>query len=121
MPETLTRDMKRQALSLVRMDMDDDPWGTGMTHFFDIADTIHHVREAPPAWQYRNPWLSRVSEIIECGNDTGHNPETCRCSWPQTEYIHFLEAGELGLDMLTYAGNVLNRYLGFVKRAGLDY
>ena len=118
----LTREMKRKSLNLFRMDDWGDPWGTGMGHMFAIADIVYHAEEStPPGWYFRHG-QSNCDPIANYAIHAAEEDHTeCECIWPDTEYVPFLDAGPLGVAMLTYAGNVLNRYLGFVKRAGRDY
>ena len=121
----LAREMKRIALDTARMDDWDDPWGTAMTHFFGVAEVLYHARaEIPRRWQFRHPSGDSCSPITAFLAHSEHGEEDpcdCRGQWPDVEYVPFLDAGPLGVAMLTYAGDVLNRYLGFVKRAGRDY
>ena len=121
--ETLTREQKRMALADFRSDdigPKGDPWGTGMSHMFAIADTLSYADSVPHTWEYRQGISGdHVQGVIDCGQETEH--EDCQCDYQQIGYVPYLDAGELGLSMLTYAGNVINRYLDWVKRAGRDY
>ena len=120
----LTIEQRKRSLELFRMDSSDDPWGDGMRHFFAAADVLHHAgAPIPPRWQYQHGPLEFCNPIPSWhGGQTEHpNGEPCNCSWPESEPVPFLDAGDLGIEMLTYAGNVLDRYLAFVKRAGKDY
>ena len=118
----LTREMKRKSLNLFRMDDSSDPWGTGMGHMFAIADLVYHAEGCTPyEWEFRHGQFTHdpIAEYAEHAAEEDHID--CNCEWPDVEYVPFLDAGPLGVAMLTYAGDVLNRYLGFVKRAGRDY
>lgn len=123
----LTREMKREALSTFRMDGGGDPWGEGMSHFFGVAEVLYHAdQDLPERWQFRHGqsrYCNPIEAFVAHSNHDPEDEESCDCSgmWPDTEYVPFLDAGPLGVAMLTYAGNVFDRYLGFVKRAGRDY
>jgi len=109
----LTVTEKKEAMSMVRMEYgDNDPWGTTMSHMFAIADVIYHDvlypdgENLPAAWQYMHSPV--------CGGvDTN--------SWPDAEYSDYLVRGEMTIDQLLYAGNVLNRYASVLTKAGLAY
>jgi hypothetical protein len=120
--ETLTREQKRMALAGFRMDdigPNGDPWGTGMSHMLAIADTLSHVDDVPWHWGFSHGMHDGCLErIIECGQETQH--DDCQCDWTQVGYVNFID-GEIGIRMLAYAGNVINRYLDWVRRAGRDY
>jgi len=138
----LTREMKRQALIPARYADDwDDPWATALDHWYGIAEVLYHAG-APLPWEWRFSHGTPMFDHDPIGNYHGDglpcpvHPKDC--AWcpgvltdgstfyecdcqEEREYVPFLDAGPLGVAMLTYAGNVLNRYLGFVKRAGRDY
>lgn len=117
----LTREMKRKSLNLFRVESYDDPWGDGMEHMFAIADIVYHAEGCTPhGWHFRHG-ASNHDPIADYASHVEEGHIDCQCEWPDAEYIPFLDAGPLGVAMLTYAGDVLNRYLGFVKRAGRDY
>lgn len=125
MTATLTREQRRMALNLVRMDCDDDVWGTCMTHLFGVAEVLYHAgAEIPARWGYshRGYYCDPIAKYhpgsLPC--EDAH-PGESECDWPAAEYVPFLDAGELGEQMLTYAGNVLDRWAGVIKRAGRDY
>jgi hypothetical protein len=135
----LTREMKRQALIPVRMDDLQDPWGTGLAHWFGVAEVLYHAGVSLPGeWEFVHGMIDDDPIGDYHGGDSPcpNHPEECKycpevlsdgflayeCDCQEErEYVPFLDAGPLGVAMLTYAGNVLNRYLGFVKRAGRDY
>lgn len=120
MQNTLTREHKRKALEIARLDDWGDPFGTAMLHSFAIADTIEHMGgDCPPHWQYHHGAICKgvLPDVLAFqAGDESADP-----LWPDCEYVPFMDAGEFGIELLTYAGNVLDRYLAFVKRAGRDY
>ncbi len=119
MEGTLTREQKRMALAEVRIDMDSDLWGTTLAHLHGIADVLYHVADTPDHWVYLHPsGRDCVQEMVDCHAETGHND--CQCSYPDLAYVPFCD-GEIGIQMLTYAGNVLTRYAKVLKRAERDY
>jgi len=120
MNSTLTREQKKMALRpfATADDVKYDLWGTGMAHLFAIADTLYEVAEVPSEWGFK-PGLgsgSTVQEIIDCGEH-----DDCQCDWAQVQYVPFIDAGELGIEMLTYAGNVINYLVDRERAAGRDY
>lgn len=116
----LTKEQKKMALSPFAADDDYDRWGTGMNHMFAIADTLDHVApyKMPSEWQFSHGASGRdcVQDILDCPDHNG-----CQCDWPQAEYVSFLDAGELGIAMLVYAGTIINYLLDREKAAGRDY
>ncbi len=103
----LTRDQKREALELMRMDRDGDDWGTSMAHHFGIAHALYHAgADIPGEWEYRH--------------GMGCQSEPDESEWPDAEYV-FMTHSESGIAMLHYAGNVLNRYESLLERAGRSY
>ena len=125
----LTREQKRKALEIARQDDWDDPWGTAMSHAFAISDTLYHAEaDIPGQWGYRHGMFQHdpvadwhpYDQPCPLNHSTDY-PDECNCQYPDREYVPFLDAGEFGIELLTYAGNVLDRYCGFVKRAGKDY
>lgn len=107
MSDTLTREQKRMALDLVRLEAgDDDVWGLAMSHMFAVSEVLYHAGADLP-WSFRDG--ARCPGPIESQQ------------WPDAEYVPFLDAGELGIEMLTYAGRVLDRYSRWIERAGKSY
>ena len=123
MPATLTREQRRHALAPVRENWDrHDVWGSTMGSFFDLAEfmdaasidipwdftirTGHDLEDLTHAWQ-----------AVECDCDDCASGET----YGPSQFVPFLDAGELGIEMLVYAGNVLDRMRTLVERAGKDY
>lgn len=138
--QTLTREQKRHAMSIVRMDDWDEPWGTAKAHMFAVCDTLYHADAddlIPYVWHYRHgpgcegaiPAMNAYAEFVREHPAEAEGTacvEHDRCyppsvEWPDEEYVPFLDAGELGIDMLLYAGCVLFRYLDRLERAGKSY
>ena len=120
----ITREQKRMALETARLDYDDgDQWGWAMGHFFAVADTLHHMdANIPYRWHYGHGAACRGAlETLAEERANGVAPEDSGAPWPDTEYLRFMDAGELGAAVLTYAGSVLDRYCGRLVRAGKDY
>ena len=134
----LTREMRRQALAPFRDEWsmrgcDGDAWGATLGHWFGVADVLYHAdADLPGKWQFHHgaadhdpigdfhAWDQPCS-LRECNaycRDGEH--DCCQCQ-EERHYVPFLDAGETGIEMLTYAGNVLDRYAGWLKRAGKDY
>lgn len=124
---TLTREQKKMALTpfATADDVKHDPFGVGMAHLFAIADTLSHVDSVPGEWEYRQGMGGdHVQDVIDCGarkNPQGWAHFDCDCEYAQIEYVSWLDAGELGIEMLTYAGNVINYVVDREQRAGRDY
>lgn len=97
---------RAQLMLLLRLDDSTDPWGTGMNWWFGIADVLYHADPIviPPSWDYRHG--------AGC-----MGPE----DWPESEIAALLECGDISVDDLLYAGQVVTRYLAAVKVAGQDY
>lgn len=115
------------ALSVARQDDWDDPWGTGMSHMFAVAEVLYHASaDLPGKWQFRHGMADH--DPIGNWHPYGQScplarlkfPDECQCG-EEREYVPFLDAGETGIEMLTYAGRALDRYLDVVRRAGKDY
>lgn len=121
----LTVEQKRHAMTPARIDYgDSDEWGTTMGHWFAIAETLHHAGATlPRRWQFRHGMSTLCNPFDQYAehDPRGECAEDCEHEYPDVEYSPFLDAGELGIEMLTYAGNVLDRYSGWLKRAGKDY
>ena len=119
--QTLTREQKKMALApFMDDDVRDDLWGTSMAHLCAIADTLLHVCADPSEWGYRSPSGSSVPDVLECQQETNHE-EDCDCDYAQIGYVAFLDAGDLGISMLRYAGNVISRVTRREERAGRSY
>ena len=113
MTATLTREQRRMALQLYRDCWADGEWGITLDHWFAAAEVAYHGgAELPAWWKYEDGQHGR-DYLLEC-----MDPESGGI-FPDCEYVHFLDAGELGLRMLVYAGNTLGRYLNRLERAGL--
>lgn len=138
----LTREMRRRALEPFREEWQfttgNDEWGVTLGHWFGVAGTLYAAGEdTPERWQYRPPSISvrcPIEDWHPYGQKCPWHPEDCKdlcCvnEWGEracecTEeryYVPFLDAGETGIEMLRYAGNVLDRYASWLKRAGKDY
>lgn len=111
MTDTLTRDEKRHALNVIRMDDFSDPYGAAMGHMFAIADVLHHTVGTPADWKYRHSPINDDAGLSHIIDDQ---------DWPDSEYVYYAD-GRAGIAMLTYAGRVMDRYLRFVRRAGRGY
>ena len=137
---TLTRAMKREALRPFREEWQytsGDEWGVAMGHWFGVAEVLYHAGEdLPREWQFRDspcdhdPIAEYHAEGKPCPVHERFGPcqhETCAQYGPECEcseergYVPFLDAGETGIAMLLYAGRVLDRLCGQLKRAGKDY
>jgi len=91
-----TRELKAE----FRLHSDGDPWGTTMAFWFAVAGEMY-VRgiPIPDAWRYRpSPLGAKDPDAFET--------EICE------------QAGD---ETLAAFGALLNRYAGFLKRAGKDY
>lgn len=89
------------AMSALYQDRDGDEYGWAMSWLYGIADTICWKRDidVPSAWEFR------PSPLGFCKDDEFK--------------IEILD--DLSDNQLLYAGNLLHRYVGFLKRAGKDY
>jgi hypothetical protein len=93
--------------SLIRDCDSGDRWGGAMLARFSIADALHREGgEVPHEWQY--------------GAGAG-NGEVEPGDYFAEELGHAINAGNVALDDLTHAGNVLARYTGILDRAGHSY
>lgn len=111
----LTREQKRMALAEYRLESD-DAWGNTLNHHFAVAEVAYHAgADLPEWWNFRDSPVHTDPAYLQ-DLSSSENAE-----WPDSEYVHFLDAGELGIEMLIYAGNVLGRYLNRLQRAGKDY
>ena len=139
---TLTRAMKREALRPFREEWQytsGDEWGVAMGHWFGVAEVLYHAGEdLPREWQFRDspcdhdPIRDWHADDAPCPNhreECEFCPETlsdgslayeCDCQ-EERQYVPFLDAGESGIAMLLYAGRVLDRLCGHLRRAGKDY
>ena len=100
--------MNEHIQGLIALDWDGgDKWGSAMSHFFGIADTLYGADSAdiPMAWQY-SPGVSAGEE----GED-----------WPEAEYRHLLDDGDITTGDLVHAGNVLSRYTAILRTNGESY
>lgn len=130
----LSREEKRHALGPIRDEGGSDAWATTIGHWFGVTETLYHAGECLPAqWEFRHGMTNHdpISEWhgwnTPCPHTDGRNwgtdeePEyECQCT-EERYYVPFLDAGERGIEMLRYAGNVLDRYASWLKRAGKDY
>lgn len=94
-----------------------------MSHHFAVAEVLYHAgAEIPAHWRYVHP-MGRDADCNPIAWGVNHWDEEGGCvhSYPETEYVPFLDAGELGIAMLQYVGNVMGRYANRVKWAGKDY
>lgn len=86
---------------------DGDPYGTAMEWWFAIADQVWHwMPEAIPAdWQF------------------GHSPlcEGLDDSYSDSMIRDMLKRGDTNIRALRDYGVILTRYMGWLKRAGLNY
>lgn len=100
---------------LIRQDHDDgDPWGSTMSHWFAVADMLHRLGYVtPPEWEYQ----ALVRRWPAAALFPAPDPE----EWPDSEYAALWGAGEIDVDDLTHAGNVLCRYVAILDRAGHSY
>ena len=138
MPDTLTREMKRMALRPAREADRYDKWGFALGQWFAIAEVAYHAdADLPPEWQFRHgmaehdpignwhpdhtpcPLADESDRYKNWGTEEWPEYE-CHCT-EEREYVPFLDAGEAGIEMLIYAGRVIDRYCRRVKAAGLDY
>lgn len=115
----LTREQKRHATAAMRLDDWSDPWGTSMSHAFGVAEVLYHADPSavPARWKFQHGASAHCNPIEDWHGedcDGSHN-------WPESEYVPFLDAGELGIAMLVYVGDVAARMAHFAKRAGRDY
>lgn len=138
----LTREMRREALLPYREEwrgegFNGDHWGSSFLHQIAIANVMDAANElTPPAWEYRPALIGTADydviadwhaygEPCPLTSDENFGTEAepeydCQCS-EERYYVPFLDAGETGIEMLRYAGNVLDRYASWLKRAGKDY
>ena len=128
--ETLTREQRRYALRPAREEYQytsGDEWGFALTHWHGIADALYHAdADIPTEWRYRHGACAGAlatyhMECDPCPMASPNYPDDCQCTSPDREYVAYLDAGELGIEMLTYAGRVLDRYAARLERAGKDY
>lgn len=136
----LTREMRRKALAPFRGEWQytsRDEWGVTLGHWFGVAEVLHTANvEIPERWGYRPPLIETEGRNVianwhaddqPCVLASGRNYGTddapiydCGCG-EEHYYVPFLDAGEAGIEMLRYAGNVIDRYAGWLTRAGKDY
>lgn len=99
--------MRAHAMRTFRLTSDFrlDPWGGTMGHLFAISEVLYHSgRYTPQAWGFRHGVLAHES-WLEDGD-------------AERDYYAYLDAGELGVAMLLFAGNVLNRYAVLLEANG---
>lgn len=125
---TLTREQRRHALAPVREQWDGDAWGSTLNPFFDLAHFMDAAGiDIPSEWEFRMGAGYDLGDIVhafQCDDVDGTCPVHACASGEldrMRDWLPFLDAGELGIEMLTYAGNVLSRMAALVKRAGKDY
>jgi len=131
--------MKREALRPFREESQytsGDEWGVALSHWFGVAEVLYHANEPlRHEWMFRHGACNRdpIGEYhaegepcpvherfgpCDCCQEAEYRE--CECQ-EEREYVPFLDAGETGIAMLLYAGRVLDRYCGWLKRAGKDY
>lgn len=102
----LTREERREALDLVRMDDDGDSWGTCMLHWFGVANVLYaYTGGVPSDWEYR-PGLMTMDALTE---------------WPDSEYAALYTGRQLTVVQLMYIGDVMMRWSSMLRHAGRDY
>lgn len=88
---------------------ENDVWGWGIGHWFDVANTLHLRGEGiPTEWRYRpSPLMAESSERED--------------SLALSELLDAYDAGRItGMD-LREAGTILSRYCEHLKFHGVDY
>lgn len=98
-------------LDLVRDSFDGgDPYGSAILAWFAVADVAYVVGVYIPAdWQYR-PGAFLSEERLRGEGD-----------YLAIEILDNLDRGLITEGQLIHAGEVLARYVGFCKRAGVGY
>lgn len=104
----------RKTLWSLGIDLDTGPngdaWGSSMGALFDIAHAIEHYgKDYPPAhWQYRDSIACHGLDRDELGeNDQARTIAAAILRGREAE--------------ITHAGNVLDRYVRCLDRAGRSY
>lgn len=94
-------------------DFDDgDAWGNAMAWAFGVAETLEYLGfPVPPEMEYR---CSPLGPVLEREPD----------SFPDCEVLAYFDSEpypQAAADTIYRAGQILNRYLGVLDRAGLSY
>ena len=139
---TLTPEMRRMAMRPAKDEYrwnndGTDAWGFALGEWFAIAEVAYHGgADLPPEWQFRHgannhdpiatwhPHNTPCPNAYEPNKNWGTEDQPvyeCECDHRELEYVPFLDAGEAGIEMLIYAGRVIDRYCRWLKRKGLDY
>jgi hypothetical protein len=112
--EMITREQKRDALNLVRMDGWSDPWGTANAHMFGACTALYVNRlPIPDGWRF------------DPGPRPGpkYTPERYAAdmadSWPDSEYLTGYSEGWYTPEQLRYIGAAMLRMIHRIQRAGL--
>jgi hypothetical protein len=110
----------RDTLTNIGVDTSDityDPWGTAMSALWDISHAIEHygaLGEVPAAWGFVDSWICSGLLSSKAARQTGED-QTARSiaaailRHPDTERA------------VVRAGNILDRYIGIMDRAGRSY
>jgi hypothetical protein len=124
----LTREQRRMALRPYREASDDHNLIGIIVHIFGIVDVLHAAGEdTPRKWGFRagcsTPNLDYLYQVATCRMAGGCQDEDCTHGEYRGagEWLHMLDAGSLGIAMLTYAGNVLCRLYRWYARAGRSW
>ena len=86
-----------------------DAWGEAMSWWFAIAELLYHAGETlPDEWQFRDSPMHAAD---------GWMPE----GYTEETLCELLDEGYCTLDDIKTFGEVINRWAGLLKAAGLDY
>lgn len=95
-------------LDRMRDDFDIDAWGTAMGWAFGVAEVIHFRTglDVPAGLGYS-------PSVIATDVDTDSYPDNC--------VLEIFESGIATPEDLVFAAKCLDRYLDWLRAAGLDY
>lgn len=113
-------------------DWQHDQWGTSMGLFFDVASVLDMSNVTGDItdvvfrrWGYQRALVTHTIPSIETvaarGDDFHEGEFSDDYSYAQVALAMAIRDDEISQEDLVYAGDVLDRYTGLLRRAGKDY
>lgn len=101
----------KNIMLLIRDDWDrGDPWGSVISAFFSVAETLfRHGTKVPAEWKFS------PSPMINVGDSPDEDDDLA------VELSEGIANGHYNVDDLLYAGNIFHRYADWCRRDGVDY